>query len=153
MAGLIRKPKDFFAGLLFLGLALGTVHVAQDYAMGTARRMGPGYFPTLLAWMLAGMALILIVRSLFGLRDGIDRFALKPLLLVTAGAVAFALLLRPAGLVVALVTLVLIGAAGSSESRPLPSLLLALGLAAGSVLVFVVGLGQPFPVIGFWFAG
>jgi len=153
MLGLIRKPKDFFAGLLFLALAVSVLHVAQDYAMGSLRRMGPGYFPTLLAWLLAGLALLLILRSLFGTRDRPEGLALKPMLLVTAGAIAFALLLRPAGFVVAILAVVLIGAAGSAESRPLPSLLLALGLAAGSVLVFVIGLDQPFPVLGHWFTG
>lgn len=150
MPGLIRKPKDFFAGLLFLAVALGTFYVARDYSMGSARRMGPAYFPTLLAWALAGLSLILLVRSLFGGREAMEGIALKPLALVILGAVAFALLLRPAGLVVAVLAVVLVGAAGSSESRPLPALLLALGLAAGSVLVFVVGLEQPFPILGEW---
>ncbi len=153
MPGLIHKPKDFLAGLLFLAVALGTLYVARDYAMGSARRMGPGYFPTLLSWALAGLALILLVRSLFGGRDAIDSFALKPLVLVIAGSIAFAILLRPAGLVIAILAVVLTGAAGSSESRPLPALLLALGLAAGSVLVFVIGLEQPFPILGAWFTG
>jgi len=153
MPGLIRKPKDFFAGLLFLAIALGTLYTAQDYALGSARRMGPGYFPTLLAWGLAGLALILLLRSLFGGREGIDGIAWKPLALVIAGTCAFGLLLRPAGLVAAILAVVLIGAAGSSESRPFSALLLATGLAAGSVLVFVIGLEQPFPLLGEWFTG
>lgn len=151
MAGLVRKPKDFFAGLLFLALSILTLTLAQDYAMGTARRMGPGYFPTLLAWGLAGLALLLILRSLFGAREAGERVAFKPLLLVTGGTIAFALLLQPLGLIGAILAVVLMGAAGSSESRPLPALLLALGLAAGSVLVFVAALGQPFPILGAWF--
>ena len=151
MPGLIRKPKDFFAGLLFLAIALATVHVAQDYSMGSARRMGPGYFPTLLAWGLAILAMVLVVRSLFGSREAMDGIALRPLAMVIFAAIAFALLLRPAGLVVAVIAVVLIGAAGSSQSRPLPALLLAMGLAAGCVLVFVVGLDQPFPLVGDWF--
>lgn len=151
MPGLIRKPKDFFAGLLFLAIALGTVYVAQDYSMGSARRMGPGYFPTLLAWGLAFLAIVLVVRSLFGRPEGIDGIALRPLAAVIFATISFALLLRPAGLIVAIIAVVLIGAAGSSQSRPLPALLLAMGLAAGSVLVFVVALDQSFPLVGDWF--
>ena len=153
MSGFIRKPKDFLAGLLFLAIGSGALLQAQDYALGTARRMGPGYFPTLLSGILCALALILILRSLFGARDRLDRFAVKPLVIVTAGIVLFAVLLRPGGLIVAIVTMVLIAALGTSQSRPLPALLLALALAAGSVLVFVSGLGQPFPILGTWFGG
>ena len=95
MSGFIRKPKDFLAGLLFLAIGSGALLQAQDYALGTARRMGPGYFPTLLSGILCALALILILRSLFGARDRLDRFAVKPLVIVTAGIVLFAVLLRP----------------------------------------------------------
>lgn len=151
MAGFVRKPKDLFAGLLFLALSVLTLYLAQDYSMGTARRMGPAYFPTMLAWILAALAMILVLRSLFGRRVAGERIALRPLLLVIGGTVAFAVLLRPAGLVLAVMAVVLIGACGSSQSRLLPAVLLASGLAAGCVVIFVVGLDQPFSILGDWF--
>ena len=153
MLGVIRKPKDFLAGLMFFALGAGALLQAQSYALGTARHMGPGYFPTLLSGLLCALALILIVRSLFGAREAAERMSLRPLLIVTGGVVAFAALLKPAGLIIAIMSMVLIATLGSSQSRPLPALLLALGLAAGSVLVFVTGLGQSFPILGSWFEG
>ena len=48
---MIRHPKDFFAGLVFLGFGAGAIVIARGYPMGNAMRMGPGYFP---AWKGTG---------------------------------------------------------------------------------------------------
>jgi len=151
MPSFIHKPRDFLAGLLFLVVGVGAFVVAQDYSFGTARRMGSGYFPTVLAGILAALGAILILLSLFGRRDASEALALRPVLVVISGSLAFAFLLRPAGLVIAMITMVLIAAIGSRTAKLLPSLLLAGGLAAGSVVVFVWALGQPLPVWGSWF--
>jgi putative tricarboxylic transport membrane protein len=37
----IRSPKDFWAGLLFVGLGVLAITVGSRYALGTAARMGP----------------------------------------------------------------------------------------------------------------
>ena len=57
----IRNPKDFWAGLLYVVLGLAAVYIAQDYEMGTATRMGPGYFPTLLGGFLALIGVVSLV--------------------------------------------------------------------------------------------
>jgi len=49
----IVNGKDFWAGLMFTGFGLAFMLVAQNYNMGTAVRMGPAYFPTVLGGMLA----------------------------------------------------------------------------------------------------
>ena len=59
----IRHPKDFWSGLIFLALAIAFGWIAQGYSMGRAIKMGPGYFPTVLAGILALIGLITLVRS------------------------------------------------------------------------------------------
>ena len=49
----IRNGKDFWAGLMFVGAGLSFMLVAQNYPMGSAVRMGPAYFPTMLGGLLA----------------------------------------------------------------------------------------------------
>jgi len=49
----ISNGKDFWAGVMFTGFGLAFMLVAQNYNMGTAVRMGPAYFPTVLGGMLA----------------------------------------------------------------------------------------------------
>ena len=60
---LIRHPKDFWAGVLFMTLGGAGMFIAMDYAMGTAGRMGPGYVPRWLGGILMFLGTVLILRS------------------------------------------------------------------------------------------
>ncbi len=147
----IRNPKDFWAGLIYLGIGLGAFHLAQDYEMGTAVRMGPGYFPKVLASLLGLIGLIALVRSFLRPGEAIGRLAWRPAFLVLGATVLFGLLVRGAGLALSLFVLVLVSAYASRQFRWRPTLLLALGLTVFSVLVFLKGLGIPLPLLGSWF--
>ncbi len=59
----IRAPKDFWSGVMFCGFAAVALLAAQGYSLGTAGKMGPGYFPLLLGLVLALLGLILVGRS------------------------------------------------------------------------------------------
>jgi hypothetical protein len=148
----IRSPKDFWAGLLYAGFGAVAVIVARDYGMGSGARMGPAYFPTVLGSLLLRIGVASIARSLF--RDGepIGAIAWLPMVLVTAATVLFGLLLRAAGLVPAIVVLVLVSAAASVKFRfDWRSLGLMALLVAFCALVFVEGLGLNVPLFGAWF--
>ena len=60
----IRAPKDFWSGVMFCGFAAVALLAARGYSLGTAGKMGPGYFPLLLGVVLGGLGLILVGRSL-----------------------------------------------------------------------------------------
>ena len=47
--------KDFLSGLMFIGFGLIALYFGQKLALGTPVRMGPGYLPTALSWILAGI--------------------------------------------------------------------------------------------------
>jgi hypothetical protein len=130
---------------------LAAILIGQDYSMGTMGRMGPAYFPTILGSLLAIVGLIAIVRSMFSAGAAVEKFAIRELLLIIVATLLFGVLVRGAGLVLAVVALVLLSAYASAKFRLLPSVLLAAGAAAFSVLVFIVGLGLPMPIIGPWF--
>src|SRR3954453_22205924 len=59
----IRAPKDFWAGVMFCGFAAIGILAAKGYSLGSAGKMGPGYFPLLLGIVLAAMGVILMARS------------------------------------------------------------------------------------------
>ena len=151
MTDLIKKPKDFFAAVFFILIGVAVLWISRDYDYGSARRMGPGYFPVWLGGLLIAFSLIMLIRSFVGERDPMDDLALKPVLLILGGSLLFGLLLRPVGLPFAIIAMVLLGAAGAKATRPVPALLLAVGLAICSYFVFVRGLGQPMPMLGSWF--
>jgi hypothetical protein len=147
----IRHPKDFWSGLIFLFLAAGFGWIAQGYPMGRAIKMGPGYFPTVLAGVLALIGLITFLRSFVLEGEAISRFTFRGIAVVLGAMVLFGLLLRGGGLVLALLALVSISAAASVHYRWTVAVPLAIGLAAFCVAVFVWGLGLPIPVLGRWF--
>ena len=150
----IRSQKDFGAGLLYAAFGVAALMMARDYGMGTASRMGPAYFPTALGALLLLIGMVSLARAF--LRDGkpIGVVAWKGAALVTAGTVLFGLLLRPAGLVPALVALILVGASASSRFRiEWRAGALMLVLITFCALVFVKGLGLPVPLLGHWFTG
>jgi len=143
---MIRHPKDFFAGLVLLGFGAGAIVIARGYPMGSAMRMGPGYFPTLLGGLLVLLGLALAARAFWLRGDPVGEWAFRPLLLVHGGVVAFAVLLRPLGLVVATLALVALSRLGGWEFRALEVAALFLFLTALAMGLFVYGLGLPFQV-------
>jgi putative tricarboxylic transport membrane protein len=142
----IRSPKDLCAGLLFIAVGLFTVVAARGYPMGTAVRMGPGYFPAILGAVLAVLGVIVAARGLWTAGGTVAPPQLRPLLLVLASVVAFAVLVHSAGLVVATLALVLVSALGGWEFRLGEVAVLAAVLVALAIVVFVYGLGLPMPL-------
>ena len=59
--------KNVLAGLMFIGVAAFGLWLSRDYPIGTALRMGTGYVPRLLCWILLGLGALVLVQ---GLRDG-----------------------------------------------------------------------------------
>jgi hypothetical protein len=145
--------KDFWSGAIFLVMGTGFTYLGRRYPMGTAMRMGPGYFPTVLGGLLALIGFILIVRALLRPRPSVGRLAYGKLALVTVSNVLFALLLRRLGLAGALILLVVVSAYASKRFRWPVALTLAVGLAVGSSIIFVWLLGLPIPIRGTWLGG
>ena len=152
MSSLIKSPKDFWTGVLYFGFGAVAFWIARDYAFGTASRMGAGYFPTVLSGLLMFFGVLALLRGITKRGAPFGTFALKPALIITASTVAFGLLLTRAGLIISLIVLILGSASASSKFRfEWRATLLALGLIAFCVLVFIKGLGLPMPLFGSWF--
>jgi hypothetical protein len=147
----MRAPKDLWTGLIYVGFGLSAVLIARDYGMGTALKMGPAYFPTILGSLLILIGLMALVRSLLFAGPPVGAFALRGLVLVIGAVVLFGLLVRGAGLAIALPVLVLGSASASVHFRWLPSLSVALALTVFCVVIFLKGLGIPLPIVGPWF--
>jgi len=142
----IRSRKDLYAGLVFMASGVGFALVSQNYPMGTSKHVGPGYFPALLGIILAVLGLLVIVRAALVNNPAPVRLALRPLLLIMAGAVLFAFLISRIGLLTALAGLIFVSALGGSEFRFREVAALWLVLSIIAVAVFVYGLGLPFKV-------
>jgi hypothetical protein len=153
----IKSRKDFASGLMFMMVGTAFALGATNYTIGTAARMGPAYFPLMLGIMLALLGAVVAAKSLVeGRADGapIGRIAWKPLLLIVGSNLCFGVLLGgvqsigvPAmGLIAAILAVVVISSMASNQFRLRSALVLAVVLAIGSYLTFVVGLGLQFQV-------
>jgi putative tricarboxylic transport membrane protein len=149
----LRNARDLLAGCLFLIFGLAFLVFAQDYQLGSARRMGPAYFPVVLSLILIVIGAATVARGLLVPGPPIRDVAGKALAVVTVAVVLFGLVVRGAGLGLAVAVLVIVSATASRGFRLLPALLLALALSAFCILVFVTGLGLPFPALGPWLRG
>jgi hypothetical protein len=150
---MIRSPKDFWSGLLYVFFGLSAVLIARDYDMGTALRMGPAYFPTVLGWLLCAIGAISMIRGFLVNGEPVQGFAVKPLTAVVGAVLLFGFTVRRAGLAMALPALVLFSAAASRRFRWLPTVAIAAALTVFCILVFLQGLGVPLPIIGEWLGG
>jgi Tripartite tricarboxylate transporter TctB family len=150
----IRNARDFWAGAIYLALAIAVIFIGRDYQFGTSARMGPGYFPTVLGAVLAIIGIVSIGRSFIRPGEAISAIAWRPLALVLGATVLFGLLLPRAGVLIALPCLIVVSALASRNSRPdVTSIAALVGLVAFCVVVFVKGLGVPMPLVGTWFGG
>ena len=143
----IKGPKEFWAGLMFIAFGLFFLVWAQiNYQMGSAVRMGPGYFPSVLGGLLAFLGVLVLVDAFVEAGAKVPRFHFRPVFFILAGCLAFAYLLKPLGLVGAIIALVFIGAFGGHEFKFKEVAILAAVMIVFSVLVFVKGLTLPFPI-------
>jgi len=153
LASPAQNPKDFWTGLIYVAFGAAFIWIAQDYGMGTAFRMGPAYFPTVLAGILILIGLMSLGRSFFRPGAPITSFTVKGLLIVVLSTALFGVIVRGAGLAVALPILVIVSGYASVDFRWGRMLALAAGITVFCVLVFLKGLGVPLPVVGPWLGG
>lgn len=153
----IKSQKDFFAGLMFMGVGVAFAWGATTYNVGTGARMGPGYFPLMLGVLLAIIGAAITFTALVFETEGggkIGKIAWKPLVFVIGANVIFGILLAgvgkfgiPAfGLIVGIYALVFVASMAEAGWKFRTTLILATVLAVGSYLAFVVALKLQFPV-------
>ena len=150
---MIRSTKDFWTGVIYIAFGACTIIIARDYGMGTALKMGPAYFPTILGGLLVLIGAIAMIRAFIVEGTPIGALAVKPLAILLGSIVLFGFIVRGVGLLVALPLLVLLSASASIYFRLLLTLALAAGLTVFCIMIFVQGLGVPLPIIGPWLGG
>jgi len=144
---LIRHPKDFGAGVMFAGIGLAAIAIGSSYPVGTAARMGPGYFPRGLGILLIVLGAILVLTSLRSHGSRIQMGDIKPLGIVLASVLLFGFTVVPLGIALGTVLLVLVASTASHEYRWKESVIAAVVMAVFVVAVFGYGLKLQLPIL------
>ena len=143
--------KDFLSGLMFIGFGLIALYFGQKLALGTPVRMGPGYVPRMLALIMMSLGAVICVVALVAGGEMVEKPKWKPITLVTIGIVCFAMLFERAGLLPALVVLILISSLGGEEFKLKEVIGNIVVLSILCTLVFKVGLGMNISILrGVW---
>ena len=144
------RSKDFWSGAMFIALGAGAIVLARDYPLGTALRMGPGYFPTVLGGLLILFGLYLLVTGLRSAEKIEGGWSVRALVLLPLSLVLFGVLFERVGFVPALAVLIFGSAAAGTAFKPVEVLALTVVLTAFCVALFVWGIRLPYPLfVGF----
>jgi len=143
----VRSPKDFVAGLMFIAVGITAIVIASNYTLGTAARMGPGYFPRILGILMITLGGIIALRALRQQGPALPGWKWRPVLVVLGSVIVFGLIVNHAGLVLSTILLILMSSAASTEFRAKEALISGVLLALLAVGVFVIGLKLQ---IGIW---
>ena len=143
--------KDLLSGLMFVAFGLAALWFGRHLPVGTTVRMGPGYVPHMLAYLMLGLGLIIATVALVYPGEAVEAPRWKPITLVTAGIVVFALLFEVTGMFPALVALILIASIAGDEFKLREVIANIIVLSVLSLTVFKLGLGMHVSMIaGVW---
>ncbi len=135
--------NDLAAGLLCLAIAATALFNVSNLRFGTVMRMGPGFTPTVLSWLLAGFGVALIIVALVRGSEKMEAWRIRPMLAIGAAIVLFSVGMQQLGLFATTFVTTLVGGLATSDSRWHEVLIMALVLGAACHLLFIVGLGMP----------
>ncbi|WP_209601042.1 tripartite tricarboxylate transporter TctB family protein [Sinorhizobium kostiense] len=132
--------------------AVGLFFAWQSFGLelGTAFRMGPGYFPLVLSGVLTLLGVVILVQSARVHGEPMGPIAIRGMLFILPAPIFFGLTVRGLGFVPALFFTALIACFASHRMRPLWAVALSLALTVFSVLVFSYGLQLPYQRFGPW---
>ena len=142
----IRHPRDFWSGIIFVAIGIATIVLSSKYSLGTAARMGPGYFPRILGILMIVLGLVLALRGLRTQGAPIPPWKWRPTLVVLGSVVLFGMIVQTVGVALSTIVLIVTASAASHEFRPKEALIAGVLLAALAVGVFVVGLKLQLPI-------
>ena len=142
--------KDAATGLIFVAIGLWFVFASIGLDRGTASRMGPGYFPPVLAGILIVLGLFIALRGIGSPTEAIGIIPWRGLVFTLAAPVIFGATVQGLGLVPSLTLATFSSTLASRRMTIRRALLITVGLVTFSTLVFSFGLGIPVRLFGPW---
>jgi hypothetical protein len=146
----LAHNKDFLAGLLLLGFGTLGMYLALDYPFGSSLRMGPGYFPRVLAGIIIAFGVFVMVRGILSNERVKGVWGVRALLLISLAFILFGWIMDRYGMIPALIVMFLVGARAGHEFKLLEVVILTVLMSVFAVVLFVYGLGLPYQLIQGW---
>lgn len=143
----LRSNMDFLAGLMLIVVGAGAMIISRDYPMGSALRMGPGYFPMVLGGIMVVFGIVVMIQGLRSQEKVKGNWSLRALFILPLATVIFGVLMEEVGFIPALVALIFISAAAGDQFKWIEVTVMAIALTAACTGLFIYGLGLPYPLL------
>ena len=143
----LRNNKDFWVGMMLIGIGAAAMFIARDYPFGSTLRMGPGYFPRVLGGILILFGIYIMATGLRSQEKIKAHWSVRALIVLPLSLILFGVLMDHAGFIPALAALIFGSAAAGKEFKFVEVLLLTVVLTVLSVATFIWGLELPYPLI------
>jgi hypothetical protein len=147
---LVQNKKDFASGLVLIFFGAGALCMARNYRMGTTFRMGPGYFPVVLASLLLVIGIIVAIMSLRSGAVKLPYFAWRPLIIVSAAVALFGVIINSTGLALSTFAMVIVSRLARSGYPWVETIVLGVALSALCAGLFSFGLKIQMPLLPTW---
>jgi hypothetical protein len=141
----VKSPQDFGSAIVIILIGAAGVYFGSELTMGTAGRMGPGYFPRLLSWLIIAVGLFIGLKSLIIDGPPIQPPQWRPMLFCLAAIILFGYMMKYVGLFLTAIALVIVAAYARPKVNLIETLIFGVAMSIGTILIFVYALGQPLP--------
>lgn len=147
---MVIDRANAFCGAIFIAFGAFFALSSLEMELGTAFRMGPGFFPLVLAVCLIALGLVILIQAIRVEGETIGPLAWRGMMFILPAPIFFGLTLRGLGFVPSIFLATLIAAFASTKMNVFVALILSAVMTAFATAVFVYGLGLPFRLIGPW---
>ena len=141
--GFIKGPQDFYGGLALMGIALFAMWASSDLQGMRGFSFGPGTAPRMFAYLLLALGAGVVLTGVLAEGPPLQRYGIRGPVFVTLSILAFAVAIRPLGLVVSAFVSFMIAAMGSDETKWKEAVIVGICLTIGCALLFPYALGLP----------
>lgn len=140
----ITHPQDFWSGLMFLAFGALGAYLSSRFVFGALTKMGPGFLPTVLSYLLMTVGAFVTIRS-FAFKGGgaIQPSRVRPQALIVAAIVLFALMIERVGLMPTVFVVLIVASFAAEEVKIRDAVVLGAAMSLACYLVFIVLLGLP----------
>ena len=144
----LKNKQDFWSGIMFVALGVGFGLGATNYSMGTAARMGPGYFPFWLGVCLAVLGATVAIGAMSAKAEEteVEKFDWKIAVVVIGSVALCGSILDVLGVYISVFLLVFFSSMASHVFNWKVAAANGIFLVLFVWLAFIKGLGLIFPL-------
>lgn len=144
----IKQKQDFWSGVMFIVIGLGFAWGATSYSLGTAARMGPGYFPFWLGILMAVLGAFITLGAVREKAEDVEveKFDYKIAIIVIGSTALAGLALDFLGVYITIFLYVVASSVAAHDFNWKVAVANGVFLVLFVWLAFIKGLGLIFPL-------